>query len=161
MADMSPICSIIVANASGTMVMMAVMASPVSNDSPNSENTVLSHATGSPTHGAAATVEKSTSPANAATAYDTITPSKMGTIFTMPLPQILHTTMTAIATTAMSQFDEAFVMAEEARISPMQMTMGPVTTGGKKRMTRAAPNTRNSADSTRYRRPAHATPRHA
>ena len=61
----------------------------------------------------------------------------------------------------MSQFDEAFVMAEEARISPMQMTMGPVTTGGKKRMTRAAPNTRNSADSTRYRRPAHATPRHA
>ena len=104
------------------MVMMAVMASPVSNDSPNSENTVLSHATGSPTHGAAATVEKSTSPANAATAYDTITPSKMGTIFTMPLPQMLHTTMTAIATTAMSQFDEAFVMAEEARISPVSYT---------------------------------------
>ena len=39
--------------------------------------------------------------------------------------------------------------------------MGPVTTGGKKRMTRVAPNTLNSADNTRYRRPAHATPRQA
>ena len=82
-------------------------------------------------------------------------------ILTMPLPQMLHTTMTAMATTAMSQLEEAFVMAELARMRPMQMTMGPVTTGGKKRMTRAAPNTRNSADSTRYKRPAHATPRHA
>ena len=43
----------------------------------------------------------------------------------------------------------------------MQMTMGPVTTGGKKRMTRLGPNTLNSAESTRYRSPEHATPRQA
>ena len=67
MADTSPMCSIIVANASGMMVMTAVMASPASKLSPNSENTVLSHATGNPIHGAAATAAKSTSPASAAT----------------------------------------------------------------------------------------------
>ena len=85
----------------------------------------------------------------------------MGTIFTMPRPQILHTIMAAMAMMATSQFVEQFAMAELARINPMQMTMGPVTTGGKKRMTRAGPNRRNSAESTRYSKPAHATPRHA
>ena len=82
-------------------------------------------------------------------------------ILTMPLPQMLAMTMMAMATNAMGQFVDAFVMAELARMSPMEMTMGPVTTGGKKRMTRVAPNTLNSADNTRYRRPAHATPRQA
>ncbi len=41
------------------------------------------------------------------------------------------------------------------------MTMGPVTTGGKKRMTRSVPKMRNSAESTRYSSPEHATPKHA
>ena len=53
-------------------------------------------------------------------------------------------------------------MAEAGRGSARwQITMGPVTTGGKKRMTRVGPNTLNSADSTRYRSPEHATPRQA
>ena len=39
--------------------------------------------------------------------------------------------MTAMATTATSQLVEQLVMAELARIKPMEMTMGPVTTGGK------------------------------
>ena len=104
MADTLPICSIIVANASGTMVMTAVMASPASKFAPNTENTVSSHATGSPTHAASATPPKSTSPRAAATAYDPATPSRMGTIFTMPLPQMLAATMMATATSATSQF---------------------------------------------------------
>ena len=82
-------------------------------------------------------------------------------ILIMPLPQMFAMTMMAMATSAMGQFVDAFVMAELARMRPMEMTMGPVTTGGKKRMTRAGPNTLNSADSTRYSRPAQATPRQA
>ena len=70
-------------------------------------------------------------------------------IFTMPRPQILQTTMVAIAIIATIQLVEQFAMAELARIRPMQMTIGPVTTGGKKRMTRAGPNARKSAESTR------------
>ena len=79
----------------------------------------------------------------------------------MPRPQMLLTTMMAMATRATGQFVSQFAMAEEARMRPMQMTMGPVTTGGKKRMMRRGPNTLNSAETMRYRRPAHATPRHA
>ena len=82
-------------------------------------------------------------------------------ILIMPRPQMLHTTMTAMATTATSQLVEALAMAELERMRPMAMTMGPVTTGGKKRMTRVGPNTLNSAESTRYRRPEQATPRQA
>ena len=52
-------------------------------------------------------------------------------------------------------------MAELASISPMQMTMGPVTMGGKNRMTRCVPNTLNSAASTKYSKLANTTPRHA
>ena len=44
--------------------------------------------------------------------------------------------MTAMATMATSQLVDALPMAELARMSPMAITMGPVTTGGKKRMTR-------------------------
>ena len=43
----------------------------------------------------------------------------------------------------------------------MQMTMGPVTTGGKNRMMRWGPNALNSADTTKYKSPAQATPRQA
>ena len=65
-AEMSPMCSIMVANANGMMVMMAVMARPASKCSPNSENTVLSQVNGKPIHAACATPEKSTSPSAAA-----------------------------------------------------------------------------------------------
>ena len=50
--------------------------------------------------------------------------------------------------TATSQLVWQLAIAELARIKPMEMTMGPVTTGGKKRMTRLAPNARNRAAST-------------
>ena len=66
MAEMSPICSIIVAKASGMIVMMAVMARPESKPSPKMENTVLSHATGRPIHAASCTLVKSHSPIAAA-----------------------------------------------------------------------------------------------
>ena len=56
---------------------------------------------------------------------------RMGMILIMPRPQMLHTMMTTMAMTATSQFVEQFAMAELARMRPMQMTMGPVTTGGK------------------------------
>ena len=66
MADISPICSMMVAKAKGMMVMIAVMASPASKLGPNSANTVLSHSTGSPIQGASATGVKSTMPPMAA-----------------------------------------------------------------------------------------------
>ncbi len=53
----------------------------------------------------------------------------------MPLPQMLQTMTTAIATRAIHQLVEQLLMADGARIRPMAMMMGPVTTGGKKRMT--------------------------
>ena len=74
---------------------------------------------------------------------------------------MLLMTMMAMATSAMGQLVSQFAMADEARMSPMQMTMGPVTTGGKNRMMRRGPNTLNSAEMTRYSRPAAATPRQA
>ena len=45
----------------------------------------------------------------------------------------------AMAVTANSQFPVQFCMAEPERVRPMAITMGPVTTGGKKRMTRSVP----------------------
>ena len=53
---------------------------------------------------------------------------------------------------ALGQFVDAFVMAELARMRPMEITMGPVTTGG--RSVTAWANTLNSADNTRYESPA-------
>ena len=66
----------------------------------------------------------------------------------MPRPQMLQMMITATAITATSQLVWQLAMAELARIRPMEMTMGPVTTGGKKRMTRLAPKARNRAAST-------------
>ena len=47
----------------------------------------------------------------------------------------------ASAMKASSQLDWQFVMALGARIRPMAMMMGPVTTGGKKCIMRFTPNT--------------------
>ena len=66
---------------------------------------------------------------------------RIGRIFTIPFPQMLHTTIRANATNASSQFSEQFVMADGARIRPIAMMIGPVTTGGKKRMIFFTPNT--------------------
>ena len=69
---------------------------------------------------------------------------------------MLQITITATAITATSQLVWQLAIAELARIKPMEMTMGPVTTGGKKRMTRLAPNARKSAACFSY--PAENTP---
>ena len=55
MAEMSPICSTIVAKASGTIAMMALMARPPFIPPPKSANTVLFHSSGKPIHGASIT----------------------------------------------------------------------------------------------------------
>ena len=68
----------------------------------------------------------------------------MGMMRIMPRPQMLLMTIMMIATSAIGQFVSQLAMAELARISPMQMTMGPVTTGGKNRMMRCGPNALNS-----------------
>ena len=101
MADTSPMCSIIVANASGMMVMMAVMARPASNCAPKMENTVSFQVNGMPIHAASATPVKSTTPAADATTYDPTTPNRMGMILIMPLPQMFAMTMMAMAMSAM------------------------------------------------------------
>ena len=65
---MSPICSTMVASASGMMVTAAVISMDGSSVSrPNSPNTVLSHWKGRPIQLASRTAVKSTSPAIAAT----------------------------------------------------------------------------------------------
>lgn len=50
-------------------------------------------------------------------------------IFHMPLPQMLKMIMTDRAITARNQLEEALLTAEGARLRPIQMMMGPVTTG--------------------------------
>ena len=82
-------------------------------------------------------------------------------ILIIPLPQMLQTITTTIATRAMSQLVEQLLMAEGARIRPMAMMIGPVTTGGKKRITFFEPKTLQISASIRYSRPAQATPTQA
>ena len=79
-------------------------------------------------------------------------------ILNMPLPQILNTTTMATARMAIHQLDAQLFTALFASVMPMQMMMGPVTTGGKKRMTLLGPKALNSTDTITYSRPAHATP---
>ena len=85
----------------------------------------------------------------------------MGIIFIMPFPQMLHTTTTSTATNATGQLAWQLLTALELRLRPMAMIMGPVTMGGKKRITRLTPKILNSRLSTRYKRPAQATPKQA
>ena len=82
-------------------------------------------------------------------------------IFTIPLPQILQITTSAIATTAISQSAEQLLIADWDRVRPMAMMMGPVTMGGKKRITLPVPKILINRDNTRYSRPEQATPKQA
>ena len=79
-------------------------------------------------------------------------------IFHIPFPQILKITITARATNARNQLEEAFVTAEGARLNPMQMIMGPVTIGGRKRITRLTPTSLMIRARTRYKTPATTIP---
>ena len=70
-------------------------------------------------------------------------------ILKIPLPQTLNTMMVARAISARNQLVPAFPMADPARESPMQMMIGPVTTGGRKRMTLFTPTRLMTAESIR------------
>ena len=61
---------------------------------------------------------------------ETSTPSRIGMMRSMPLPQMLKMTTVRMATSAISQPPVQLLMAELASVMPMQM-IGPVTTGGR------------------------------
>ena len=82
-------------------------------------------------------------------------------ILVMPLPQMLKQITMTIAETATSQFALQLLIAEEDRIRPMEMMMGPVTIGGKNFITFFTPKALNSADRITYISPAQATPKQA
>ena len=69
--------------------------------------------------------------------------------------------MMTMANSATHQFVWQFWIAEPERIRPMQMMIGPVTTGGKNFITFLAPNAAKSAASIKYKKPALATPMQA
>ena len=70
-------------------------------------------------------------------------------------------TITAMATRAIHHFCEQELMAEPESVRPMAMIIGPVTIGGKYRITLPVPNMAKSPDITKYRRPAQNTPAQA
>ena len=80
---------------------------------------------------------------------------------TIPLPQMLQTITVPRATKASSQLDSQLVTAEGARIKPIEMMMGPVTTGGKNFIMRRMPKVEMSRLTSRYRMPDSATPAQA
>ena len=96
-----------------------------------------------------------------AKAYAITTPIRIGMILNIPFPQILKMMITANATKAISQLVDAFWIADGARDKPMQMMIGPVTTGGRKRITRFTPTSLKINATTRYSRPATTIPPHA
>ncbi len=67
----------------------------------------------------------------------------------MPRPQMAVQMTMAMAVMARSQLPVQFWMAEPESVRPMAITMGPVTTGGKKRMTRAVPKLLSNAAMTK------------
>ena len=82
-------------------------------------------------------------------------------ILIMPLPQMLATMMMTIASRAIHQFCVQLEMADPERVRPIAMMMGPVTMGGKKRITFLGPNQAKRPASTKYMRPAQKTPMQA
>ncbi len=71
------------------------------------------------------------------------------------------TMMMAMASRAIHQLLVQLLMAEPDSVRPIAMMMGPVTMGGKKRMTFAGPKAANKPASTKYIRPAQNTPMQA
>ena len=82
----------------------------------------------------------------------------MGMILIMPLPQMLAAMMMAMATRASHQQVLALFTAEGARFRPMRMMIGPVTTGGRKRMTFFTPTSLITPARMTYSRPATTMP---
>ena len=79
-------------------------------------------------------------------------------ILKRPLPQMLKMMMTDSAISARNQLALALLMAEPARESPMQMMIGPVTTGGRNFMTRFTPTSLMTSARSRYVSPATTMP---
>ena len=86
---------------------------------------------------------------------------RMGTIFAIPLPHILNTITVIRAMRAIGQLVAQLSMADGANMSPIEMMIGPVTTGGKNFITRLAPKPFIRAARSRYTSPAQNTPPHA
>ena len=129
---MSPICSIIVAKEIGIMVRQ-LLNSKAGSKFPlvNKENTVRLYSIGKPNQLDSATGVKSISPRTVAKRYDTMTPSRIGIIFTIPFPKILQKITTTMAVKASPQLLSQFSTADFDRFKPIAMIIGPVTTGGK------------------------------
>ena len=117
-----------VASAIGIMVITAVISKDTSK-SLKIANTVRSHEIGSPIHAASLTAVKSTLPVTAATIYEARTPKIIGTILIIPLPQILQTITTTIATNAIHQFVAQLSIADCDNVRPIPIIIGPVTIG--------------------------------
>ena len=79
----------------------------------------------------------------------------------MPLPQMLKIIIVARAISAKGQFMEALETAEPASPRPIQIIIGPVTTGGKNLMIFFTPTTLIANANTRYSNPATTIPPHA
>ena len=156
-ADISPICSIMEAIAIGAITRTAVIS--------NLQNLNA----GIPTHAESliAAKLKIAEPSGfvmpamciiRAMTYETAIPIRIGMILNSPLPHTLNTMIVARATIARNQLVEALPIAEPARESPIQMMIGPVTTGGRNRITFFMPTTLMMRARMKYARPAITTP---
>ena len=94
---------------------------------------------GSPRIASSVIPSKLTSPIIRAAMYETMIPMRIGTILDIPLPQILNTTTVTRAMIATGQLVAQLLIAVGARIRPIDMIIGPVTTGGKNLITFFAP----------------------
>ena len=74
---------------------------------------------------------------------------------------MLQIIIETIAASAIHQLDWQLPIADPDSMSPMQMIIGPVTTGGKNFITFFAPKALNRPASTKYKKPAQATPMQA
>ena len=74
---------------------------------------------------------------------------------------MLQTITTSIATRASHQFVVQLFMAVDESVRPIAIMIGPVTMGGKKRITFFVPKALKRPDNMTYMRPAAATPIHA
>ena len=73
----------------------------------------------------------------------------------------MNTMITPSAMRAISQLVEALFTADGARLRPIHIIIGPVTTGGRNLITLLTPTSLIISASTRYKRPATTTPPHA
>ena len=76
----------------------------------------------------------------------------------MPFPQMLKIMITDKAMRASIQFVDALETAEGARLKPIQIIIGPVTTGGRKRITFFMPASLITSARIRYNNPATTMP---